>query len=306
MIGMRRVLVTAAVVLVLGGCTRSVEPSVPPIPDDVAAAGMLQQAHEILDRWEAAYAAATKPVFAPTYGVSAQFVGPDAVADEKAIFRGQPMVLDAQVPYEIPGPGELRWANGSTRPITPLTATQAFEALRSGRGPLETMCPTCPTVHVTAAKYTTTVMEAADGPVTAPAWEFTIDGYTSRVVVPAVNPGEVLVVPDGPWDSAHPPFGLSFDLATSTMGGAVLTAEFTGAKSGADVPCGEDYTLETVTSAHAMVVMIHTHPGPPSKPHAMCNMIGYPRTATIQLPQPLGGRVVLEGRVGHPVQVRKR
>jgi hypothetical protein len=310
--GMRRLMAAAvAAVVVLAGCARPVEfPAVPPIPDEVVAARMLQQAHDILDRWEAAYTAAGKPVFAPTYGVAAQFVGPNAAADAKAMFQSQPMVLDAQVPYDVPGPARLSWPDGGTRSITPLTAAQAFDVLRApaGHGPPLTMCPNCPTVRVTGARYTTAVMEAVDGPVTAPAWEFTFDGFTSKALVPAVNSDAMLVVPDGPWDSAHTPFGLSFDRATSTVDGTVLTAEFVGAKNGADVPCGEDYTLEAVASAHAMVIMIHERRYQRPTPRAdnvSCNMIGYPRTASIQLPQALGGRVVLEGTVGHPVQVGK-
>ena len=68
------------------------------------------------------------------------------------------------------------------------------------------------------------------------------------------------------------------------------------------MPCGADYTAEAVTGAHAVVVMIHArfHQG-----NDTCDLMGYLRHAEVTLDPPLGNRVVLEGRVGHPVAVTR-
>jgi hypothetical protein len=123
--------------------------------------------------------------------------------------------------------------------------------------------------------------------------------------MPAVAATEALVPPEGPWDSAHPPLGLSFMTAKSTSDGRTVTIDFTGAQFGADKPCGKDYTLESVTSAHAVVIIVRTVDYNGLGGFGVCNAMGSPRTASVQLAEPLGNRVLLEGTTGHPVIVTK-
>jgi hypothetical protein len=103
-----------------------------------------------------------------------------------------------------------------------------------------------------------------------------------------------------PWNS---PAGMSIESAAGTRADTQLTVTFTGARGPATQPCGADYHAEPVESANAVVVIVI------AQPHAAnetCLMIGYARTATLNLAQPLGQRVVLEARQGQPVPLTAR
>ena len=263
---------------------------------------MHQQAADALARWDAAYAAAKQPVFAPLSDFEPEVVGTAPSENAKDILD-HAFVVDTPLASEVPGGTVLRWPSGATRSIVALTAAQAFDAMTAR---LKATCLGCaPTrqAHVIGARLSTVTIGSVDGPVTAPAWEYTLAGYSARMVMPAVGPAEALVPPDGPWDSAKPPLGLSFDSAKSTMDGTKLTVGFTGSREHADVPCGEDYTAEPVYGVHAIVIILHVHHYQGTNPNGVCLMIGYHREVEVTLDPPLGNRVVLEGRVGHPVPV---
>ena len=109
----------------------------------------------------------------------------------------------------------------------------------------------------------------------------------------------ITVVPP-PWDTSDPPVGVAIDSASGTVGGRELTVAFVGAPLPADQACGEDYTAEAVESDLAVVVIVTRHP------HAgfgACSAVGAPRTASVELAAPLGGRAVLEVQQGLPVPV---
>jgi len=80
--------------------------------------------------------------------------------------------------------------------------------------------------------------------------------------------------------------------------GTRLTVAFTGAHRPATQPCGADYAAEPVESAKAVVVIIIVQRHADNE---MCTLGGTTRTATLNLAQPLGGRVVLDIRQGEPV-----
>lgn len=102
------------------------------------------------------------------------------------------------------------------------------------------------------------------------------------------------------WDPTVGAPGLAIESARVTPGGTRLTVSFTGARGPAVEPCGTDYAAEAVESARAVVVILV------AQHHAdneICTFIGFPRTATVNLVQPLAGRAVLEVREGQPVPV---
>jgi hypothetical protein len=294
---MRLATVLVGALLALAGC------NVAGLGGPDADPKMRQQAHDILARWEAAYALAKKPVFAPTGGLAPQLVGEGALYNEKAIMYGHDIVLDGTA--ADPGPGELPWPDGSTRAVVPTTATQAVRVMADqslamvGGG-----CKGCEgTVHVTSARFTTVSLDAVDGPVTAPAWELTFADLPTRALVPAVPREDALVVPEQSWDPYNTPAGLPMEKVTSTSDGRTLTISFTGARDGADTPCGADYWPEAAFSEHAIVLMLHAryHTG-----GGAGNDIGYARQVRLELPQPFTGRVVLEGQLGRPVMVTRQ
>jgi hypothetical protein len=90
------------------------------------------------------------------------------------------------------------------------------------------------------------------------------------------------------------------------LDGTGLAVGFTGARVHADVPCGQDYAAEPVYGTRAVVVIPHVHHFQAVDPDGTCNLIGYQREAELTLDPPLGNRVVLEGRAGHPVPVTEQ
>ncbi len=123
-------------------------------------------------------------------------------------------------------------------------------------------------------------------------------GY-DRAVAEAGAGGTVTVTPPA-WDPNVGVPGMAIQSATVTAAGTRLTAEFTGAPAPAAEPCGIDYAAEVVESANAVVVILI------AQHHAydeVCPMIGFPRTAAVNLARPLGDRAVLEVQLGQPVPV---
>lgn len=115
-----------------------------------------------------------------------------------------------------------------------------------------------------------------------------------QALINAEGADTVTVTPP-PWNS---PPGISIESATSTRAGTRLTVTFTGTREPATRPCGADYHAEAVESANAVVVIVI------AQPHAaneVCTLVGYRRTASLTLAQPLRQRVVLEARQGQPV-----
>jgi hypothetical protein len=75
---------------------------------------------------------------------------------------------------------------------------------------------------------------------------------------------------------------------------------FTGSQRPATEPCGADYYAEAVESDRAVVVIVI------EQAHAVgeiCTLMGYSRTAGLNLTKPLGKRAVLEAKQGLPVPV---
>ncbi|MFF0470700.1 hypothetical protein ACFYPX_25115 [Micromonospora zamorensis] len=115
-----------------------------------------------------------------------------------------------------------------------------------------------------------------------------------QAVVDAGGAGAVTPTPP-PWTS---PPGIAIESATTTGAGAQLTVDFTGVFGPATGRCGADYHAESVESANAVVVIViaqHHNSG------EVCTLVGSPRTATLNLAQPLGRRAVLDVREGQPV-----
>src|SRR5262249_2928174 len=153
---------------------------------------------------------------------------------------------------------------------------------------------------------TTTEISTSRGPATAPAWRFALEGTSAALVRVAVGePVGVWPAPP-PWDAVNPPAGHSIESGIVSTGDRRLVAGFTGAKNGADPPWGQDYTAEAVESDLAVVVIItvttygQRHPG---QGDGFCNLMGYFRTAEVELAAPLGDRAVLEVREGLPVRI---
>jgi hypothetical protein len=78
-----------------------------------------------------------------------------------------------------------------------------------------------------------------------------------------------------------------------------LTLYFTGGPPGPpDQPCARTYQATATPSADKMTVTVRELPAPPLPPGHGCADVGYGRTVTIALPEPLRGRRVVDGATG--------
>jgi hypothetical protein len=287
------------------GCARPAgERAADPDPAD-APDRLRQQAREALARWDKALGASgDRRIFAPVGELTGQ-VGnwePDRGDNKAALATGLVVAPEGVLPAGPGGTGEVRWADGTVQSVPVISATQALGQLRAaavGTGD----CPGCTALEVTGARLSTVQIQTTRGPATVPAWEFTLRGSAVRVTRVAVDPaGTVTVVPPS-WNPYHAPGGLAIQSASTTVGTRVLTVTFTGSPGPGSVPCGIDYTGEAVESASAVVVIVLAHPHGGGGAGEACNLIGAPRSTTVELAQPLGERAVLEVQQGMPVPV---
>ena len=260
--------------------------------------GERQQAQEALTRWAAAVeVAGGDQGFVPVGELTGQ-VGDWEVEvgdnNKPALYAGL-LVPIAKLSTETPAAAKIRWDDGRTKTVRPMSAIAALEALKAAG---DHSCSECAPLQVTGARLSTVTIQTSRGPATAPAWLFTLKGTKVVATRIAVATADAVVVTPPPWDSNNSPAGLHIDSATAAVDGRQLTVAFTGAPDVADKPCGADYSAEAVESDSAVVVITH-----PNGAAVACSAIGATRTATATLTRPLGERTVLEVTQGLPVSV---
>ena len=120
------------------------------------------------------------------------------------------------------------------------------------------------------------------GDVVLPAWQFYFRGVKEPAAVLALVDAEVFTPPaPRSFDQGVSPY--EDDAAFASGDGRELKLSFTGGPAG-HAPCDSSYTLAANTSAHAVAVTIIAHPVSAS---AVCGLVGYRRTATVHLGQPV-------------------
>jgi hypothetical protein len=258
-----------------------------------------QQARDALDRYDRAVQdAGGQQRFVPVGHLTGQ-VGDwePANGDHKEALLAGRVAAVAPLPAAPQPTAPVVWDSGTTETFTIVPAGEALaQIITDGAGD----CPTCRTLEVTDARLSTIRVQTTRGPATAPAWEYTLRGTGVRVTRVAVAPSTTVRVTPASWDPFNAPGGLAIESASTTLTGKRLTVTFTGSPGPRSQPCGADYTAEAVESANAVVVIVTAHP------HAAdgtCTAIGAPRTADVELAQPLGERAVLEVQQGLPVRL---
>jgi len=289
----RRTLLWMPLILTIAGCGL-----LSPRPSENDGGDRLHaQARAALARWADAVTAAKKGALV-VVGESTGQTGDwgEAVGEnnKEALMAGR-LRPSVSLSSEIPAPGEVRWADGTSTTFDLLSADQALaEIVKSAVAP----CSACQPLEITAARLTTGSAQTSRGPATVPVWEFSVKGTPAKVTRVAVaNP--ITVVPP-PWDPNDAPAGLAIQSARGKADARELTVSFIGAPGGAGQPCGADYTAEAVESDLAVVVIVIEHRNPIP---AACTAVGADRAAVVTLASPLGDRAVLEVQQGLPVQV---
>ena len=307
-------ILAVAVLALLGGCGRPQPvPTAQPVstgPRDTFdeqqdLERQRRQAREALVRYGRAVAdAGGAPRFVPVGELTRQIGAWESGKEPNKSALGSGVITHTGTLPAAPRPrATVVWDDGATRVVAVASAEQALNQLiKDGRA--TGACPECRPLEVTGARLTEGQVATSRGTATVPLWEYTFEGTKVRATRVAVDAAAIVTVTPPPWDSAKPPSGLGIDHATTAAGTRRLVVSFVGAPGTGDQPCGFDYTGEAVESEHAVVVIVVArNSAPPLEPGHGCNLMGAPRTATVDLAEPLGERAVLEVMQGMPVAV---
>jgi hypothetical protein len=291
-----RPLIVLFIALILGGC--AVVPGA--IGGDLGR--QREQAHEALDRWASAVAVAGEQQdFSVTESRTGQIGDwePTVGDNNKAALYAGLVEAAAELSSDTPAPDAVHWENGSSLQVPLISAVEALNEIRADNASCQG-CTGLTPLKVTGATLSTGKVSTSRGPVTAPIWEFSVQGTAVRMTRVAVASAQMVTVSPPPWDPNNPPAGLSIESAAGSATGQEMIVTFTGAPDPASQGCGIDYETEAVESSLAVVVILIEHPNPLG---GACSAVGATRTAKVQLAAPLGDRAVLEVKDGLPVPV---
>lgn len=209
----------------------------------------------------------------------------------------------------VGGAGYLaRPTDGASYPL--VSAKAAFAALPELPRPLMacpigTPCPEPAPSHVTGARLGLALTALTDGQATLlPAWLFTVQGWSTPLAAPAVEPGFLTRPPTAP-PSEHPaptepgPTGramLAFDSAFPADDPRTVIVQY-GNSSG----CPHQAVTHAVKeSADSVVVLLEADAQPGER---ACTSDYRQMLVTVRLRSPLDSRTVVDGSRGTPVPV---
>lgn len=269
--------------------------TVAPVPSATATGSTQLQA--AVTAYEAALRRAEPPALQLTSRPEIGVLGPK---DEGAGLAVARITAAVALPGEPPPGGVVRWESGRIMPTPLLSSAETLERMRR---PGAARCPACREVVVTGARLTAIAVGTAQGPATAPAWEFTLAGISARLVHLAVPPASLVE----PLPGTARADGVPVSEARVSAHGRQVTLTFPGAPPLEPGPCGMDYTVKFAEGMRVVAVQVveRRRPAPTTtaaRPLA-CREPGMERHAGVVLDAPLGDRTVLDVRSGGPVPV---
>jgi hypothetical protein len=189
------------------------------------------------------------------------------------------------MPADVPSSATATWPSGVRFSYHAISASAAFKGLTR---PVSGGSCDAPALTVSAVRWGVAPEYFTDrGLAAISSWLFDVDGV-GTFGYPGIEAAAL-------WKG-----GRVEDLVTSNLGavessdGLTLTLNFVGAAEGTG-PCTADYTASVAESASAVAVALEAF----EHGSGACTAMGYPRTLTVHLEAPLGGRVLVdeEGRV---------
>lgn len=198
--------------------------------------------------------------------------------------------LSTDLPVEAPTNSTASWADGTkvTYPAA-LSARESFAALTGN--PVRATNPECasiPPLQVTAARFDVSTFPTDRGKAQLSAWLFTVTGARAEFPYPAIRTSAF-------WGGGITTARSGSNGATVSADGRTLTYFFTGAQEGTG-PCQEIYRGAVAESPTAVAVAIGAIPHETPNAGVACTLIGYPRSVSVTLASPLGGRVLVDDR----------
>ena len=174
------------------------------------------------------------------------------------------------------------------------TAADALATLRADATPVSGPHPTPTPLTITRIKLDRAAFQTDRGILSLPAWIFTFRGVQGSAPVLAVAPSARFPTPSA---ALHAPTQSAY-LAPD---GKTLTVNLTGAAAGTG-PCTAEYTIDQLASDTAVAVSVQEHRhGTGSE---FCASVGYFRTASVTLSEPLGARVLVNAATTGPIAVQ--
>jgi len=244
---------------------------------------------DALRTFEASWSAAAPPKLT--------FVGPlrpdlrgGTTIEDKMVLNGRLTTADTALPESWPTEAVVRWSEGRTAMVPVLSPTQALDEIPRS---YPIICKTCAPRVVTGARLTTMLLSTTTGEAQVPAWEFSLEGTTAAVLMPAIPETHVVKPVPEALSASFP----AAEEARVSGNGRELTLTFTGESP----DCNVTYTAIHARSEHAVAVQIE------ESSKERCNFfdVGFQRQLTIHLDKPIGDDAVLDGRHGNPIRVER-
>ncbi|MEU4091825.1 hypothetical protein [Streptomyces sp. NPDC026673] len=250
--------------------------------DSGASAGRMR---EVAEAWRGAEAARLwREGFYPLEDVVRLPEGAFRTDADKQAYLTRNFALRGKLPGKAPE-GRIRWADGTSRPVTPMTAQQAYELL--GKGSTGRKDP----LTVTKATFGEMTLLTSGGEARVPAWHFTIAGYDTPLQRVAIRPAKS---PEAPIDALTEVTDDSMPLhglREVAEGGRSVTVR---AGHGACDDGAAVDVLETRDSVVLSASIVGSGDG-------VCTKQLVIDPVTVRLERPLGGRILLDAFTGAPV-----
>jgi hypothetical protein len=164
-------------------------------------------------------------------------------------------------------------------------AREAYEQLDRSGSP-------APRLTVTGAKLGETTLATNRGPVTVPAWLFTLDGYDTPLKRVALTPSKPPRAPIGPVGGlSHDLWELDKLVEVAADGRSVTVLAWHGA-------CDDGPAVDVLETDGSVVLSGHivgTRDG-------ICTLQLMAEKVTVELDRPLGDRILLDAFTGRPVR----
>ncbi len=278
------------------------------IAPDSNLAQKTQQAHELLDRWDALVgnAPADAVIFTSGLADGGGWNG-DNADDLKMAFMTGRIEAAIDLSADIPPNGQIIWTNGSKQVVDLISAKDALTGLVADVYEPGS-CPACTPLQVVGAKLVSTSAATSRGDVNVPVWQFELSSDQTPI-----DPITFVAIKDAitatPMDLGRlTDSGGGLEMAYGDSQSSALTVTFVGSPWRRDNPCGADYTADAVESNLAVAVIIEEHhsalPLPVQVPPVGCPAVGFVRTASVALSEPLGQRTVLDVASAMPVPLQ--
>lgn len=208
-----------------------------------------------------------------------------ASGEAKTAFMCGSYALGVSLPTDIPAKATVSWASGGSASYDAITAAEAYAALkRNAETTSSQACATVTPLRLTDVRFAPAAYETDRGTARVSSWLFTAVGAAAEIGYPALPPSALW---RGRWTTP------SQATATVSADDRSLVYHFIGAQAG-DERCGADYTGLLAESATAVALDVQINQDQKQASAGACDAVGYPRSVTVPLKAPLGGRVVVD------------